>query len=903
MNFRFPHRADRALSFILAVFSSCVLVSHDSSAQSTTETAAGSQQLLHAPALTTPTSSLRDLAHERQYYDLKLTEKLAKILPADDYRESTAAKAVLHHDLETTVTGASGQTSPSLTARFISTLETLSGPLGRQPSGSLSGKLIFCSGGHGWTCDTTSGLWYTQRPLTFGMVEDFGNVDQNNLFADICFRAGATVVPFRPLGHQVHERIVDNMQQACVRFQGQWYDSQSDVFYGTLRDRVPYRFARASRQETAIARFHPYLPERGTYPVYCWARDGADRVLQTYRIVHSGGATDVRVNHRMVGKGWVYLGQYAFERGTSGYVEVTNLVDDAKDVGGVVVADAIRFGNGMGDVNRGGGISRRPREEEACAYWVKRAAEELLAPVFELVEASDQDNNVGSSPRMAAHMNREKEGTFFDRIFLSFHSNAVGGRGVVGLFDNDAHFRPDLQKEYAEMLARQYNEDMTTTGGLALPFPWAVHKKLTDSHINFGEIRRDYINNEMTATISEVAYHDNPLDARLLEMPSVRIASAMACYKTILRFFRQYDPKHPGFTLLPDTPEVLSARWENGGATVSWAAPKPNPIGGAAPVSYRVYHSTNGSGFDGGINAGNRLTMRFDQLSTDSVHYFRVSAENKGGESAPSRILGTSGKNGSVGRVLVISAFSSLSEDLNLSQTATANLGMMPPREGGEFVRIIPRLMNPGDQVVAAADALTTSGRDLDSCTFEGVTSGGLTLDSYAAVVLMLGREPHGGRLFETPQAAAIADYVSRGGRLLVSGSDLSGIRSQEARRGNAARLFAGLRPAGTVSCSEGVVGRSGSLLSTATLHLDNGWDPDFKLPVCMALDRWARRAVLMNWGSPEGKPAAFWLDWRNGRAIAFAFPFELIRGKETQADILARTLKLLRTPAGLSRR
>ena len=31
----------------------------------------------------------------------------------------------------------------------------------------------------------------------------------------------------------------------------------------------------------------------------------------------------------------------------------------------------IRFGNGMGDINRGGGISGRPREDEAGLYWVK----------------------------------------------------------------------------------------------------------------------------------------------------------------------------------------------------------------------------------------------------------------------------------------------------------------------------------------------------------------------------------------------------------------------------------------------------------------------------------------------------------------------------------------------------
>ena len=31
----------------------------------------------------------------------------------------------------------------------------------------------------------------------------------------------------------------------------------------------------------------------------------------------------------------------------------------------------IRFGNGMGDIDRGGGVSGLPREDEAGLYWVK----------------------------------------------------------------------------------------------------------------------------------------------------------------------------------------------------------------------------------------------------------------------------------------------------------------------------------------------------------------------------------------------------------------------------------------------------------------------------------------------------------------------------------------------------
>ena len=84
---------------------------------------------------------------------------------------------------------------------------------------------------------------------------------------------------------------------------------------------------------------------------------------------HAGGTTEVTVNHRRVGNGLVYLGTYYFEKGTNGYVDISNRSNSADSV---VVADMIRFGNGMGDISRGkAGVSGLAREDEAGLYWVK----------------------------------------------------------------------------------------------------------------------------------------------------------------------------------------------------------------------------------------------------------------------------------------------------------------------------------------------------------------------------------------------------------------------------------------------------------------------------------------------------------------------------------------------------
>ena len=159
------------------------------------------------------------------------------------------------------------------------------------------------SAGHGWTFNS-SGFWYTQRGVSFEMIEDYGNLDQMNFFAAYCLNAGATVVPFRPLGYQTNEVILDN-DSAGVTYTGSWTDSGAATgFYGTAGD-VPYRFASLSATETATARYSPTLQASGFYPVYTWVGAGANRGRQLYRIRHTGGESTVRVRHDMVGNGWV----------------------------------------------------------------------------------------------------------------------------------------------------------------------------------------------------------------------------------------------------------------------------------------------------------------------------------------------------------------------------------------------------------------------------------------------------------------------------------------------------------------------------------------------------------------------------------------------------------------------
>ncbi|HKI68165.1 MAG TPA: hypothetical protein VKA67_01140, partial [Verrucomicrobiae bacterium] len=192
---------------------------------------------------------------------------------------------------------------PAKSKHAFSAVPQVSGPIApatRQPVGALTGRIVFMNSGHGWTW--TGSSWALQRPVALNsMNEDYGNIDQLNFFADYCFNAGAIVVSMRPLGHQTNEVVLDN-DDPGVSFAGVWSDSTSTIYFGSPGD-VPYRYASLDNSETATATYTPAIPVTGYYPVYTWVRHGSDRGDQLYRIRHTGGETQIRIPHYMVGNG------------------------------------------------------------------------------------------------------------------------------------------------------------------------------------------------------------------------------------------------------------------------------------------------------------------------------------------------------------------------------------------------------------------------------------------------------------------------------------------------------------------------------------------------------------------------------------------------------------------------
>ncbi len=813
-------------------------------------------------------------------------EWIVKMARADDFREPDESPALESRSYSEATIGRAKQT----------------GPVYHQPAGALTGKMVFAMAGHGWTYDAEEMYYYTQRGLSNGMVEDLGNADQMHIFAHMAFNAGATVIPFRPIDYQPNERIMDNSMPQ-VEYFGDWRAGTSDRFHGSPADAVPYAVANASLQETAVARYRPYIPESGYYPVYAWARDGGDRSNQLYRIAHSGGQAEIRVNWRRAGKAWVWLGTYYFNVGDTGYVEASNQVLDPYEAynGNVVVADAIRFGNGRGDVQRPAGVSGFSREDEGDSYWIQRSlGANTDRRIFDA--GSDGNSTVSSPPKAAAHVNRETEGSFFDRILISFHSNASTGkaRGAIALFNAKAEQRPTYQESLAEILGEEINSQMTVEDQPAKA-KWSDRVRNTYSGINFGELRRDYIQNEMCATIVESAFHDNADDAKFLLDPMARIQIAQATLRGLLRWYSEIAYPNSANVLPPARPVAVSATNDDGQINVKW---KTGPTGGYAggpAEKIRVYRSPNGYGFDGGTAADSTSKdVTLDPLTTAGVTFIRVTAVNSAGESFPSQTIavGVNGSKVSTPKTLVMPVTTVLDSSTNVSY----DLGRQP---GGPYrdsarterVRAVYAMTEPSG--AAEAYALAAAGQQFDGADTAAFEDKLVDKEAYKRIFMTAETQNPNTPLISENIENQLRSFLNRNGKLYVSGSEVA---DNLYKRGGAHRTFlgsvfgiTGTKPAPTGELMASTDDRFFPTSATLTLSaIPNFWQSKHITPGQLQL-REGRSLELINYLSVPGTGVTASLTRptpSEGEVVFFGFPLSLIQGDDNRQALMKAVLK-----------
>ena len=629
------------------------------------------------------------------------TEPILNQADFDAYMESAGLGGLEQMGIQVTFDVPDGYATASAPEQTAALGEAGLVAVGTQPVGALTGKIAYVHGGHG-RYDNGSN-WFWQRPLLLEVNEDMSNQDMMSYLVKFLWNAGATVVPLRPVGHQVNEIILDN-DDTEVTFVGSWSNSTSSIFYGSPGD-TPYRYASTNATETAYARYRPNVTEAGFYPVYSWTRSGSDRVNQLYKVTHSGGTTEVSVNHKRVGNGLVYLGTYYFEEGTGGYVDISNRNNES----GVVIADMIRFGNGMGDINLGHGTSGLPREDEPGVYWIAQN----LGQGISTSEFGGTGSTVSAPPRFAEYMNREADGSLSDRVFISYHSNAGSGsnRGTLGLVNgnnNPATATPN-QFLLANTVSAEINDDMVGLNG------------------------------------------------------------TFETYQGLQKYFNSVDGGATGLTFLPDPVTGTTAETNGDGTvTVSWTPTPGSAIGGGTPTGFMIYTSLNGYGFDGGTYVAGGATTSHVMTGLDSAngtHYFKVVAVNAGGHSLDSAVVAATPLPAApASKVLIVNGFDRNDRGQNERYTVpggTIDRNRLRYQNTGDY----------SVQVAEAIEAFNTA-LAIDTAQNENIINGEVLLTDYDTVVWILGEESSGDDTFDGTEQSLVTSFINGGGDLFVTGTE-----------------------------------------------------------------------------------------------------------------------------------
>jgi len=650
----------------------------------------------------------------------------------------------------------------------------------RQSQGSLSGKSVYLSPGHGWTYSTGNN-WYTQRGNTLGLVEDLSNADGIDYFlVPYLLRAGALVVGVREIDPTVSMVVLDNGDGTKDPARGQYVEAgdtgvfSDSTLKGWGHPTLPLtgtvnpfelgtnRLMTTSTKETARVRFVPNLPASGRYNVYIAYSMYSQRASDANVIVaHPGGETRFQVDQRRQGGTWVLLGRFYFEAGSSeqrGAIIVTNQSNDA---GSTVSVDAVRVGGGSGLMDRGGGVSGQARADENSRYHAQFAG--APASVYNASTGADGTDDVSARSRFAdwAHAPGEPA------VYISHHSNAFNGaiRGtesyVYGPNPPDGSYQPTATTLAlgSDKLAQAVHAEVLADIRAEVDPSW-TDRKVKSAY--FGELNTAN-QDEMPAMLIETAFHDQKDDVAALKEASFRQIVARALYKSIVKYFAALE--RTPVRLLPEPPRAVVAHNSGmGKVTVSWLAPKSSGALGHPATGYRVRQSAGGQAFDEGTDT-TQTSLTLTGLTPGQVLYLQVSATNEGGESLPAPTLAVGLSHGTSAPLLLVAASDRLDASMNL-QLAYPKLNSPD--------RLFVEQINDQSYLVQHGAALAPTGVPFDACLHTALDVDRVKLDDYQLVWWQGGRGLQGKQALSPQGLKALSAAAAAGVSLIMTGSHLA---------------------------------------------------------------------------------------------------------------------------------
>ncbi len=810
------------------------------------------------------------------------------------------------------------------------------------PAKGLANRHIALWASHGRYFNNSKEQWQWQRPILYCTTEDlFTQTIVVPYLMPMLENAGATVFSPRERDWQPCEIIVDNDNRKDgsyteTEMQSRWTDGGIIGFGGDPTQRIyggsnPFtwgttRKAKASREPQCMISYQPDIPQDGRYAVYVSYPKGKKNISDAeYTVVHKGVETKFLVNQKMGFGTWVYLGTFSFEKGNSSRNRV--VLTNASKEKGFVVADAVRFGGGMGNISRQGQTSGLPRCLEGSRYYAQWAG----APdsVYNTYNGTDDyKDDINARSRMANWLAGgscfapDAEGKEVPiELSLAVHSDAGYASDFKSIFGSlsicttnsnggllgDGTSR-QASRQFADMLLEGMGNDLKTLYG-----KWNV-REVYDR--NYSESRQPL----MPSAIIETLSHQSFPDMKMAQDPNVKFSIARSIYKTVLKFLSQRHGK--SYMVQPLPPVDIRVDFVGEGfVELSWEDQRDPAQPSAMPQKYIVYTSSGSQDFDNGEEVkGNKIRIK---LSPDVVYSFKVTAVNDGGESFPSETIAAVYHAGAQKTVLVVNGFHRLSapavrddgyslgfdmdEDFGVGQGLTVGWSgkqtvfgkALHEREGvgglgygseelvGKFI-----MGNNFCYPVEHAQAMAAMKEyNVVSCSSKAIENGYVDMGKFTIVDLILGLERDGKesvvsyKAFPTALQSKLSSYLDRGGKLLVSGAYIASDMATEAEK-TFLRNLLHINGNGSTT-TETLSGMGTSFEIFTSLNAQHYASPkvDILQPTGAAFS-----TLLYS----NGTSAAVAYSGSRSRTVALGFPFECITSANKRKAIMKGFIKFL---------
>ena len=568
---------------------------------------------------------------------------------------------------------------------------------------------------HGWYYEQRTDRWQWQRARVFTTVEDkFTLSFVIPYLAPMLERAGANVFMPRERDYQRNEVIVDNSQftihnsqftilsssdqkhsvhNAQLRKPGFAHNKEVYIEHENPFKAGTYEVMKTAHKKSSTALWIPEIPEDGWYWVsIAYATEKKSVPDAKYTVRHSAGETTFRVNQQMGGGTWIYLGQFYFRKGADAE-HASVVLSNESDHKGVVVADAVRFGGGMGNVarrpatdeeiarledekDRKRKISIYEKEEyetsgrarfwEASRYWLQWAG----APDSVISFTKGLNDYTDDYTCRAQWVNWLNQGSVNapDSVGLgipidlsfAFHSDAgckldttIGTLCIYTTpFDvNENKYKYDFPSGQSRFASRDFTDFMMSqiVGDIrATANPRWTQRWMWDR--SYSESRRP----EVPAMLLELLSHQNFEDMRYGLDPRFKFIVSRAIYKAMTKFIATQNNEDYVIAPLPVNSFALRLIGDNK-VRLTWRPTVDSLEATAVAKKYVVYTRRDGEGWDNGVLVNDTVAVL--PIGVDEMMSYKVVAINDGGASMDSEILSAYSARNAKGEVLVINGF------------------------------------------------------------------------------------------------------------------------------------------------------------------------------------------------------------------------------------------------------